>query len=215
VGIYFNDDPQFPYSHIVLTNTILVNHSIGISVTWGNSVTVNDILWDASTPITIAHGVTATVEIQNQHTGNPAFAADGYHLTDSSDAIDTGIPAGVFSDIDNEPRPMRLGYDLGADEATDEPVAGLAVVNNSPTKLGQATIFTATITAGMNVLYGWDFGDGQTVSLGPWAVISHTYPAAGVYTVVISATNPVTKAWAWLWSLSMRSLPFLREAALR
>jgi hypothetical protein len=196
VGIYFNDDPQFPYSHIVLTNTILVNHSIGISVTWGNSVTVNDILWDASTPITISHGVTATVEIQNQHTGDPAFAADGYHLTDSSDAIDIAIPVGVFLDIDNEPRPMRLGYDLGADEAPDETIAGLVVTNSSPTELGHPTLFTATITAGTNVLYGWDFGDGQTVSLGPWAVISHTYPAAGVYTVVISATNPVTKAWA-------------------
>jgi hypothetical protein len=91
---------------------------------------------------------------------------------------------------------MRLGYDLGADEAPDETIAGLVVTNSSPTELGHSTIFTATITAGTNVLYGWDFGDGQTVSLGPWAVISHTYPAAGVYTVVISATNPVTKAWA-------------------
>jgi hypothetical protein len=44
------------------------------------------------------------------------LAADGYHLTRSSPAIDRGIAAGVLTDIDGDSRPMGSGYDLGADE---------------------------------------------------------------------------------------------------
>jgi hypothetical protein len=85
-------------------------------VTSGNTVTVNSILWDSSTPITVTQGVTAVLNILNQHSGNPAFEPDGYHLTSHSAAIDKGVAVGVFNDIDSQPRPMNAGYDLGADE---------------------------------------------------------------------------------------------------
>lgn len=103
------------YASVTLTNTILVSHSVGISVTGGNTVTVNSVLWHG-TPITVSQSTTATVSVHNQRTGDPAFAADGYHLTVGSAAIDQGVDAGVMTDIDDESRPTGAGYDLGADE---------------------------------------------------------------------------------------------------
>lgn len=69
---------------------------------------------------------------------------------------------------------------------TDIPIAGLAVTNSSPTPLGQATQFTATVSAGSNVLYTWDFGDGYTAT---GDSVNHIYQAPGIYTITVSATN--------------------------
>ena len=52
-GVYVTDDGFGHYSTVALTNTILVSHSVGISVTGGNTVTVNSILW-YGTPITVS-----------------------------------------------------------------------------------------------------------------------------------------------------------------
>jgi len=69
---------------------------------------------------------------------------------------------------------------------TEVAIVGLTAVNDSPTLLGQATTLTATVTAGTNVLYTWNFGDN---TVGNGAVVAHTYPAVGVYTAVVTATN--------------------------
>jgi hypothetical protein len=71
----------------------------------------------------------------------------------------------------------------------EEAVAGLAVTNDSPTPLGSATTLSATVTSGSNETYAWAFGDGATDS---GAVVSHTYPAIGVYTAVVTASNGVS-----------------------
>jgi uncharacterized repeat protein (TIGR01451 family) len=55
--------------------------------------------------------------------------------------------------------------------------------------VGQATTLTAT--AGSNISYAWAFGDGST-SLTTGAVVTHTYPAAGNYTAVVTASNSVS-----------------------
>jgi uncharacterized repeat protein (TIGR01451 family) len=70
---------------------------------------------------------------------------------------------------------------------TDVPVAGLLASNDSPTILGQTTNFTATVTAGTNVDYTWDFGDG--VGSGSGDETSYVYGAAGVFTATVTATN--------------------------
>lgn len=111
-GVYVTDWSG-TYSTVILTNTILVSHTVGISITGGNTVTVNGILW-YGTPITVSQSATATVTVQNQHTGDPAFAADGYHLTAGSAAIDRGVDATVTIDIDGDPR-LDIP-DIGADE---------------------------------------------------------------------------------------------------
>lgn len=68
----------------------------------------------------------------------------------------------------------------------EESVAGLMALNDSPTRLGDLTTLTATIAAGSNVAYFWDFGDGET---GNGAFVSHTYESEGIYTAVVTASN--------------------------
>lgn len=115
-GVYVDTYSGSPaiYSTVALTNSILVSHTVGITVTSGNTMTVNGILWYES-PITVSAGVTATVSVRNQHTALPAFAADGYHLTAESAAIDAGVDTAVVVDIDGDKRPIGRP-DLGADE---------------------------------------------------------------------------------------------------
>jgi len=68
----------------------------------------------------------------------------------------------------------------------DLPISALNAVNDSPTRLGNATHFTATVSAGTNVVYQWNFGDGV---LGNGAITTHAYAAAGAYTAIVTATN--------------------------
>ncbi|MBN1890055.1 MAG: right-handed parallel beta-helix repeat-containing protein [Thermoflexales bacterium] len=147
-GLHVTEYPS-RYSSMALTNTIMVSHSLGISVTAGNTVTVNGILWH-STPITVSSSPTATVLVQNEHWGDPAFAPDGYHLGSASAAIDRGVDAGVTGavshDIDGEPRPQGAGYDLGADEAR----AGVPV---SPTLYLAKTASASTAQPGSTLSY--------------------------------------------------------------
>lgn len=65
-------------------------------------------------------------------------------------------------------------------------IEGLSAVNDSPTELGQPTTLTATVNSGTEVSYAWAFGDGET---GSGAVVTHTYPTAGRYTTVVTATD--------------------------
>lgn len=79
----------------------------------------------------------------------------------------------------------------------EEPIAGLTLNSNGPTLLGDATTFTVTISAGTNVAYDWDFGDGNgfytlTKSTDSLRVVYHLYEEAGIYTAVVTASNSVS-----------------------
>jgi hypothetical protein len=95
---------------VLLTNTLLYSHTIGVDNNSG-VVTMTQTLWDGVVTPTLG-----TVHQTGSFTGTAAFAADGYHLTETSDAVDTGVFAGVGHDIDGERRPMGGGPDVGADE---------------------------------------------------------------------------------------------------
>ncbi|MGD2146185.1 MAG: right-handed parallel beta-helix repeat-containing protein, partial [Anaerolineae bacterium] len=112
-GIYVTEYGD--WSNVVLTNTILVGHAVGISVAGGNTVTVNGILWH-NTPVTVSSAPTAVVGVLHQFTGDPAFASDGYHVGSGSAAVNRGVDAGLSTDIDGESRPYGSSPDLGADE---------------------------------------------------------------------------------------------------
>ena len=95
-----------------VTNTIVVSHTVGVFATAGSTATANGVLWYSNTMASYAGNGSFT--LAHTITGTPAFAADGYHVTTGSVAIDAGVMAGVGTDVDHEP---RSGVpDLGADE---------------------------------------------------------------------------------------------------
>ena len=71
---------------------------------------------------------------------------------------------------------------------TDFPIAGLTAENDSPTMLGQVTNLWAAVSEGSNVSYDWDFGDG-TDATDAGDMVNHIYPAVGVYTATVTASN--------------------------
>ncbi len=115
VGDYVTDYTGV-VSGLVMTNTILVNHSVGVSVTAGSALAVDTVLW-YNTPTLVSQSPAAVVTVLNDWNADPRFDADGYHLRIGSAALDAGIPAALTRDIDGDPRPYGLGFDLGADEA--------------------------------------------------------------------------------------------------
>jgi hypothetical protein len=120
-GLYITgegDPEDYAPSTVVLTNVILVSHTVGITVTSGNTATIHNVLWYA-TPLTVSTAPTATAVVQNEYIGDPAFAPDGFHLNPNSAAVDRGVEVGITDDIDGERRPFGHGNDLGADEWAD------------------------------------------------------------------------------------------------
>jgi len=114
-GVYFVDLEDWGQPTIYMTNNILADQTVGIFANGVSTLTINGILWH-NTPVTITTSPTAVLSVSHQHTGDPAFAADGYHITAGSAVIDKGLDAGISVDMDGEPRPAGADFDLGADE---------------------------------------------------------------------------------------------------
>jgi hypothetical protein len=119
VGLYIGTGYSRP-SEVVLTNTILVSHSLGVTVEAGSTAQLEATLWGtgmwANGRDWAGDGIifTGTVNVR----GEPRFLApDGtdYHIGLTSAARDQGVSVGVPLDIDQQPRPYRAP-DLGADE---------------------------------------------------------------------------------------------------
>jgi parallel beta-helix repeat protein len=114
-GVYVTEATPSGYlSDVALTNTILANHGAGITVTAGNTATLEGVLWYANT--THWGGGGSILRTYN-FWGNPHFSADGYHLSSGSAALDAGLSAGVTADVDGDLRPYCTAPDFGADEA--------------------------------------------------------------------------------------------------
>jgi hypothetical protein len=118
-GIYVGMGGLHSPGAISMTNSIVVSHTVGITVTAAppmmpeNTATLDDVLWYINGQNTGGGG---TINVMHAITGDPAFRADGYHIGPGSAAIDQGVDSGVTADIDDEARPAGPGYDLGADE---------------------------------------------------------------------------------------------------
>jgi len=101
---------------VMLTNTILANHTVGIYVANGNTATLESTLWNGNTTDWSGEG---TINRNDDYAGSPAFVdpdVGDYHIGPGSAAIDRGVDAGIIVDIDGESRPVDTGYDIGADE---------------------------------------------------------------------------------------------------
>lgn len=112
-GVYITNHSE-AYSTVMMTNTIISRHGLGIVVTGGNTATLDATLWYANTGGNT--GGDGTITTYRDHSDDPAFAADGYHLTAGSAAIDKGVSTDVTTDIDGDERPTGDDPDLGADE---------------------------------------------------------------------------------------------------
>lgn len=113
--------------HAILTDTIIANQSIGITVTVGptNTAILNGVLWYNNG---LNFGGAGAITVTNAVTGNPSFALDGYHLLSNSAAIDAGVNAGIATDIDGK---LRIGRpDLGAVEYGGKVFLPLTLKNN-------------------------------------------------------------------------------------
>ncbi len=101
--------------------------------------------------------------------------------------VPAGIPAGTYDlELYNGDCQTALLAAAFTVYAEDVPISGLVATNDGPTELGNTTTFTATVEAGSNVSYTWDFGDGTT---GEGAVVTHTYAVEGDYEAWVTATN--------------------------
>ncbi len=151
---------------VTFANTILYSGTVGIKVNSGPVVLDHVLRDDVVTPTL---GLWYPLQDTNPITASPAFAADGYHLTSASAAVDAGIDAGVVDDIDGEPRPLGTAPDLGADES---PFA-LSASGMQVTKLADVPAWKAYYT-GINVP--------------PSTILEQSYLIPYVYNV--SATAP-------------------------
>lgn len=120
-GICVTEYPWDPrYSSVLLTNTILVSHTVGISIAAGNTATLEATLWGSGAWANEHDWQgTGSITYTRDVTGTPAFLAPeagNYHIGLGSAAIDRGVNTGVSSDIDGDQRPLGLFPDLGADE---------------------------------------------------------------------------------------------------
>jgi subtilisin family serine protease len=105
---------------------------------------------------------------------------------------------------------------------SNDPVAGVAYVpatlhvngtplcafdSSSPDDLGQTTIFTNTTVGEAPLTFAWSFGDGTGIVTTTHP--THTYAQVGLYTAVLTATNPHGPA-SCTGVVSIEGLPLAR-----
>ncbi len=68
-----------------------------------------------------------------------------------------------------------------------ERIEGLGIEPHGPVKLGEGLTLCATVTAGSDIVYAWDFGD-QTPEQ-PERCATHTYTSTGTFMATVKAHN--------------------------
>ena len=171
---------------VALTNTILVSHTVGITVSEGNTVTLAGTLWFSNT--TGWDGLGTIITGTHNLSLDPLFAADGFHISAASPAIDAGVLTEVTSDMDGDPRDLLP--DLGADEIfACSALTGVSITGPTEGSTGAFYVFTAAVTpAGATppIVYTWSpapaSGQGS-------ASATYTWATEGAKTINLSATN--------------------------
>lgn len=165
---------------LTVKNSILSGYPIAFESTGSSFIEDANLFSGVTTPTS-----GPITSLGHSISGEAAFvdaAADNYHITAASDAVDLSPNVGVSDDMDGDLRPLGLGYDAGYDEI------GLSLVNSSPASINQNVIFTATLVGDSGYSYTWDFGDGTVLNNQP-ASVSHAYTTADIYTAWVTATH--------------------------
>ncbi len=177
----------------VFTTTVRADTSTGvITETSRVQVVGMEVVNDSPTLLDNATNFTVTIEMDEPITYTWDFGDSSPLITDTSTVISHTYGVAGFYTATITATNGALTVTNTTTATVDEAIADLTLVNDSPTVLGRATTLTVTISAGSNVTYQWDFGDGSPVISDPLSVISYTYPAGGVYTAIVTASNSVS-----------------------
>jgi uncharacterized repeat protein (TIGR01451 family) len=175
---------------VAMTNTILVSHTVGITVAAGNTATLTATLWGTGTWANLADWggagtiITGTINIWDQLDFVDPDRGD-YHIGPGSAAIDAGVPAGVIVDIDGESRLAGTAPDIGADEYYHPALDVAKQADPDPVRAGAPLTYTIFVTNTGNV----------TLS----ATITDILPTQVVPTDILTWTTVIT-APGGIWS---------------
>lgn len=97
-----------------VVNTIVVSHTVAGFSGLAGTLSADHILFSdngttCSGPATCTNSLSDSPQFVNAGAGD-------FHLRPESVAIDAGKDAGITTDMDDDPRPLCHGYDIGADE---------------------------------------------------------------------------------------------------
>ncbi len=122
VDTNLNPNPAifFNWGSLHITDTLILSHAVGILNYQQNPAIVEDynlFYGNLTNTLYFSSGAHSLV-------GDPRFVDPlhgDYHLRSDSAAIDHGINAGVYTDLDGNPRPYGTGFDIGAYEFSGGP----------------------------------------------------------------------------------------------
>lgn len=149
---------------------------------------------NSTDPITAA--ITHTLPFQTtpggQQSWNAAIPGGGVWTQDVAAAVNSSasgtLSSHLAATVNGVTRLSTLETALA-----DAAIGGLTAVADSPTLDTLPVNFTASVASGSGVSYSWDFGDGAA---GSGRITDHVYPAPGVYTATVTASNSVNSLQA-------------------
>ncbi|MEA3342491.1 MAG: right-handed parallel beta-helix repeat-containing protein, partial [Chloroflexota bacterium] len=195
-----------------MTNTILVSHTVGITVTGGNTATLEATLWGGGDWANdLNWGGDGHIVGSANVTGDPSFVdPDGgdYHITGASAAVDEGVPMWVSTDIDGDARTVSSAPDLGADESTfvlkvvkagpawvseGAPIAYTLRVTNTGLVTAVNVVLTDSLPAGAGFVSASDGGGLESSDVVTWPTFTLAPNGGSVArTFTVTATETIT-----------------------
>jgi uncharacterized repeat protein (TIGR01451 family) len=131
-----------------ITNSLIASYTTDVHVEPGTTVNEDHNLF--SDGLNVTGGGTLNSGGNSLTSGNPGFAnpaADDYHLTIRSVAIDSGTDAGLSTDFEGDPRPQGAAPDVGYDESPFTRESDLRIsksVNADTAAPGDSITYTLT-----------------------------------------------------------------------